>query len=47
MADLTMMDRTFHFILTTMVERGFAPHYTEIARAFSVPPEEGKACCTS
>ncbi len=42
MTDLKMMDRTFHFILSTMVERGFAPHYTEIAKAFSVPPEEGK-----
>ena len=42
MADSKMMDRTFHFILTTMVERGYAPHFTEIANAFSVPPEEGK-----
>ncbi len=42
MADLKLMDRTFHFILTTMVERGYAPHFTEIAKAFSVPPEEGK-----
>ncbi len=42
MADTKMMDRTFHFILTTMVESGVAPHYTEIAKTFSVPPEEGK-----
>ncbi len=42
MADSKMMDRTFHFILKTMVESGVAPHYTEIAKAFSVPPEEGK-----
>ena len=42
MADSKMMDRTFHFILTTMVESGVAPHHTEIAKAFSVPPEEGK-----
>ncbi len=42
MADSKMMDRTFHFILETMVESGVAPHYTEIAKAFSVPPEEGK-----
>lgn len=42
MADSPVMDQTFHFILTTMVDRGFAPHYTEIARALSVPPEEGK-----
>lgn len=42
MADLKTMDRLHHFILETMVERGVAPHYTEIARAFSVPPEAGK-----
>ncbi len=42
MPDLEMMDRTYHFITETMVERGFAPHYTEIAGALSVPPEEGK-----
>ena len=42
MTDTTVMDRTYHFILETMVESGVAPHYTEIARAFSVPPEEGK-----
>ena len=43
MADLKMMDRIHHFIMETMVERGIAPHYTEIARAFSVAPEEGKS----
>jgi hypothetical protein len=42
MADLKLMDRIHHFILETMVESGVAPHYTEIAKAFSVPPEEGK-----
>ncbi len=41
MADLPTLDRTYHFILQTMVERGQAPHYTEIARALAVPPEEG------
>ena len=42
MADSSLMDQTFHYVLSTMVERGFAPHYTEVARALSVPPEEGK-----
>lgn len=42
MADPTDLDRTFHFIMKTMVARGTAPHYSEIARAFSVPPEAGR-----
>lgn len=42
MADTQQLDRTYHFILETFVERGQAPHYTEIASHFSVPPEEGK-----
>lgn len=42
MADSSVMDQTYHFVLQTMVKRGFAPHYTEIARALSVPPEGGK-----
>ena len=37
-----MLDRTFHFIMEAMVERGFAPHYTEIAKANSITPEEGR-----
>jgi hypothetical protein len=39
----TQLDRTHHLVLETFVERGYAPHYTEIARRFGVPPEEGKA----
>ncbi len=42
MADTQRLDRTYHFILETFVTRGYAPHYTEIAKAFSVQPEEGK-----
>lgn len=42
MADTQQLDRTYHFILESFVERGQAPHYTEIAAEFSVPPEEGK-----
>jgi len=38
----TQLDRTHHFILETFVERGYAPHYTEIAARFGVAPEEGK-----
>lgn len=36
------MDRTYHYILETFISRGYAPHYTEIAREFSVSPDEGK-----
>ena len=43
MADEAMLDRVFHFGLQTFIERGTAPHFTEIAKAFSVGPEEGKA----
>jgi len=42
MADLRQLDRTYHFIMETFVRRGQAPHYTEIARAFSLQPEEGR-----
>lgn len=42
MAGAQQLDRTYHFILETFVERGQATHYTEIAAEFSVPPEEGK-----
>jgi len=42
MAEATQLDRTYHYILETMVARGQAPHYTEIARHFSVSPDEGK-----
>ncbi len=42
MAADTQLDRTYHFILETFVQRGYAPHYTEIAGRFGVGPEEGK-----
>jgi uncharacterized OsmC-like protein len=42
MTAATHLDRTHHFILETFVERGYAPHYTEIAARFGVAPEEGK-----
>lgn len=42
MADVQQLDRTYHFILETFVERGQAPHFTGIAQAFGVSPEEGK-----
>ena len=42
MVDPRQLDKTYHFILESFIERGFAPHYTDIAREFRVPPEEGK-----
>jgi hypothetical protein len=37
----TQLDRTYHFILQSFINSGQAPHYTEIAREFSVHPDEG------
>jgi len=42
MAELQQLDRTYHFILETFVERGRGPHFTEIARHFTVSPEAGR-----
>ena len=35
-------DRTYHFIMEYFVKWGRGPHFTEIAKAFSVRPDEGK-----
>ena len=42
MTSALQLDRTYHFIMETFLKRGQAPHYTEIAREFAVPPDEGK-----
>jgi hypothetical protein len=42
MPDTMQLDRTFHFIMKTFVERGGAPHYTEIAKEFFLKPGEGR-----
>lgn len=42
MADTEHLDRVFHFIMGTFIERGNAPHYSEIAKKYGVPPDEGK-----
>ena len=36
------LDRTFQFIMKTMVETGQAPHYTEIASGLGISIEEGR-----
>jgi hypothetical protein len=37
------LDRAFHFITETFVDRGYGPHYTEIPKRFGLNPDEGKA----
>lgn len=39
---MSRLDRTFHFIMTRMVETGRAPHYSELAAKMGVTPEEGR-----
>lgn len=42
MTDASQLDQTYNFIMRCFVETGRAPHYTDIARAFSVSPDDGK-----
>jgi hypothetical protein len=42
MEDKEQLDKTYHYIMETFVQRGYAPHYTEIAKRFRVTPDEGK-----
>ena len=42
MPEPTQLDLTYDFILRTFVERGQAPHFTGIGRAFGVSPEDGR-----
>ncbi len=42
MNDMERLDRTHHFIMETFVKTGQAPHYTDIAKEFNIPPDEGK-----
>ena len=42
MADMLQLDRTYHYIMETFIKRGYAPHFTEIAKEFSIKPDEGK-----
>ena len=41
MPEATQLDRTYHYILETIIARGQAPHYTEIATELGVSVEEG------
>jgi hypothetical protein len=42
MSESSQMDRVFQIIMKRLVETGQAPHYTELAAALGVTPEEGR-----
>ena len=42
MGSPTLLDKTYHIIITSLVNTGQAPHYTEIAAALGVPVEQGR-----
>lgn len=42
MSDLSVLNKTYHFITKQMVETGHAPHYTEIAKELGFSMEEGR-----
>ena len=43
MGSPTLLDKTYHIIITSLVKTGQAPHYTEIASALGVPVEQGRS----
>lgn len=42
MNEVSVLDRTFNFIMRRMVQTGQAPHYTEIAKELGVSMEGGR-----
>jgi LexA DNA binding domain len=42
MAELAALDRTYHVILEAILDRGYPPHFTELARALGVSPATGR-----
>jgi hypothetical protein len=38
----TLLDKTYQIILNAMINRGTAPHYTEIASKLGLPVQEGR-----
>ena len=42
MDDAARLDEIYHVIISVFVERGQAPHYTEIASRLGISVEEGK-----
>lgn len=41
-SSLDELDRAYHSIMTTIVDRVQAPHFTDLARALGVEPERGR-----
>ena len=42
MSPPTLLDKTYHVIITRLMETGQAPHYTEIALELGLSMEEGR-----
>ena len=42
MADLALLDKTFHQIMRSFIDTGRAPHYTETAAALRVSIEQAR-----
>ena len=42
MNDTVELNKTFNFIMRTLVETGRAPHYTDVARELGVSVEKGR-----
>jgi len=42
MSEPSNHEKTFHIIMSRMIETGQAPHYTEIAAELGIPVEEGR-----
>ena len=42
MADTQALDKAYHVIMSSLVETGQAPHYSELATALGCPIEEGR-----
>ena len=42
MSEMNQLDKIFQIIMKRMMEKGQAPHYTEIAAKMDVPVEEGR-----
>lgn len=42
MPEPDQLDKTFDLIMRTMVERGYAPHFSEIGAEFGMMPDDGQ-----
>ena len=42
MSASSVLDKTYHIIIQRMVEKGQAPHYTEIAAQLGIPVEDAR-----